>query len=75
MLEASEIIRFSCSDHLHVESFYKIQNIIRSFGVQKAPQVDNFKWIVQQMCKWEQLELSLSDIEQIAQQCVGLTNA
>lgn len=72
MLEASEIICFHCSDHLHVESFYKIQTIIRSFGVQKVPQVDHFKWIVQQMSKWEHLELSTAEVEQIAQQCVGI---
>lgn len=71
MLERSEIIRFNCSHLIHTQAFHKIQNIIRSFGMQNAPKAEDFEWILQQMCEWENLKLDQSQIKAIAVQCVG----
>lgn len=70
LLEQSDIIRFSCSSEIHVEKFHSIQASIRSFGTQDAIHVADFEWIIQQMCKWDNLQLSPSEIQKIAQGCI-----
>ncbi len=71
MLVCSDIIRFNCSPWVHVDKFYKIQKIIRSFGVQDAVKSSDFEWIMQQMRKWNDLELGSDQIKIIAAQCTG----
>ena len=71
MLVCSDIIRFNCSPWVHVDKFYKIQKIIRSFGVQDAVKSSDFEWIMQQMRKWDDLELGPDQIKIIAAQCTG----
>ncbi|MFW1942641.1 ABC transporter substrate-binding protein [Acinetobacter guillouiae] len=74
MLEDSEIIRFNCSHLVHTYAFHKIQNIIRSFGTQDRPKPEDFEWIIQQMCKWDNLELDTAQIKNISAQCTGHLN-
>lgn len=71
ILEQHNIIQFHCSNLVHVEHFYKSQNIIRSFGVQHLPATVDFEWIIQQMCKWQNIQLDATQIKAIARQCVG----
>lgn len=74
MLECSEIIRFSCSSLVHVDEFYKIQHIIRSFGAQGAVKSSDFEWIMLQMCKWDHLKIEAAKIQEIAAHCAGQAN-
>ena len=71
MLVCSDIIRFNCSPWVHVDKFYKIQKIIRSFCVQDAVKSSDFEWIMQQMRKWDDLALGPDQIKIIAAQCTG----
>ena len=71
MLVCSDIIRFNCSPWVYVDKFYKIQKIIRSFGVQDAVKSSDFEWIMQQMRKWDDLALGSDQIKIIAAQCTG----
>ena len=71
MLVCSDVIRFNCSPWVHVDKFYKIQKIIRSFGVQDAVKSSDFEWIMQQMRKWDDLALGPDQIKIIAAQCTG----
>lgn len=65
------IIRFNCSKFIHVQSFHKIQNIIHNLVPQDvSPKASDFEWIIHQMHKWDNLELSDENIEQIAKQCI-----
>ena len=71
MLVDYQIIQFECSAQRHVYDFYKIKNIIRNFvGESAEPKVDDFIWLLQQMQKWENLDLSEDDQLQIAQSCI-----
>lgn len=71
MLVDYQIIQFECSAQRHVYDFHKIKNIIRNFvGESAEPKVDDFIWLLQQMQKWENLDLSEDDQLQIAQQCI-----
>ena len=45
--------------------------IFRSFGTQDRPKPDDFEWIIQQMCKWDNLELDTAQIKKISTQCTG----
>ncbi|MDQ9021478.1 ABC transporter substrate-binding protein [Acinetobacter sichuanensis] len=71
LLEQRQIIQFNCSDWVHVAHFHKIQKIIRSFGTQHPPQSNDFEWMIQQMCKWQNLQLDAKKINAIAMQCIG----
>lgn len=71
MLVDYQIIQFECSAQRHVYDFYKIKNIIRNFvGKSAEPKVDDFIWLLQQMQKWENLDLSVDDQLQIAKSCI-----
>src|SRR5690606_18080608 len=71
MLVDYQIIQFECSAQRHVYDFYKIKNIIRNFvGESAQPKVDDFIWLLQQMQKWENLDLSMEDQLLIAQSCI-----
>lgn len=65
------IIRFECSDSVHVDKFYAIQKIISEFIEDSArPKSNDFLWIIQQMQKWEKIELEVGMIEDIAKNCI-----
>ncbi len=70
MLEQYNIIRFHCSELIHVNEFHKIQNIIRTFVDHTQPKVTDFEWIIAQMCKWDELKLEKTQITQIANECI-----
>ncbi|NHB58514.1 ABC transporter substrate-binding protein [Acinetobacter sp. 194] len=71
LLEKSDIIRFHCSEHVHVEKYYKLQQIIHSFADHSVPKLSDFEWILSQMNKWEDLKLEHNQIQAIAQSCIG----
>ena len=65
------IIRFNCSQFIHVQSFHKIQNIIQNLAPEDvSPKASDFEWIIHQMQKWDKLEVSDEKIKQIAKQCI-----
>lgn len=39
--------------------------------MQDPPKANDFEWILQQMCKWENLKLDPSQMKAIAVQCIG----
>lgn len=65
------IIQFNCSHDVHTQYFYQIQHIVKNFS-QNAPQpnVQDFKWMIEQMNKWGQLTEEIDDSLQIAHQCI-----
>jgi len=72
MLIDFNIIQFQCSDSIHVQKFHSIQNIIRHFVDESSqPDIEDFKWLIQQMLKWDN-QISLNDafIEKISQNCI-----
>lgn len=71
ILEHYEIIRFSCSEQVHVQPFHKLQNIIRTFGIQSPPSTTDFEWIIHQLIKWEGLDVQEQDVSQLAKQCIS----
>ncbi len=65
------IIRFPCSDSVHVEKYYLIQSIIRGFIREHAlPQVSDFIWLTEQMQKWDDVDLNNDEIRRISHNCV-----
>lgn len=72
MLQQSGIIRFECSEQVHVPEYHKIQKVIRSFGTQSEPNVHDFEWILNQMQKWENLKLEPAEAQKIIRQCIGV---
>lgn len=71
MLIEYNIIRFNCSKFIHVQSFYKIQNIIQNLVPQDVrPKASDFEWMIHQMQKWDNLEVNDQKIETIAKQCI-----
>lgn len=56
------IIRFHCSKNVHTLKYYQIQNIIRNFVPENsAPKTSDFIWIMQQMNKWDNLNIDRLD--------------
>lgn len=70
MLMDYSIIRFDCSEQMHVHKYHKIQSIIRSFGAQRAPNTADFQWIMQQMQRWDDFPINDQDVQQIAENCI-----
>lgn len=70
LLQQYEIIRFECSQEVHVHAYYQIKNIIQSFSTLPKPTTDNFKWMIEQMQKWDSLQLEESQVLHIAQKCI-----
>ena len=65
------IIRFDCSESVHVPEFHKIQHIIQHFVSQDAtPKASDFEWMIGQMQKWEHVNLDHQNIVEIAQRCI-----
>ena len=71
MLVDYKIIQFECSDHQHVYDFHKIQTIIRNMhGESAQPKLEDFSWLLHQMEKWEDIEMTAAKKKQIAQSCI-----
>lgn len=72
LLIEHDIIQFQCSEYIHVESFYRIQQIIRDFvGESHAPKVEDFEWLIAQMLKYDTDTLQDIDPVKIAKACIG----
>ena len=71
MLMDFNIVQFQCSNTVHVQKFHSIQNIIRHF-VDDSPQpkIEDFKWLIQQMVKWDKLIISEIQLEKMSQNCI-----
>lgn len=76
MLMNYNIIRFECSETLHVEKFHTIQNIIRHFVAESTmPKAEDFLWLIQMMEKWQPQKTQLrgkteADLMRICQNCI-----
>ncbi|CAB1212358.1 ABC transporter substrate-binding protein [Acinetobacter bouvetii] len=71
MLVDFNIVQFQCSDSIHVQKFHSIQNIIRHFADDSSqPQIEDFRWLIQQMQKWDQIEIDADQIDSISQNCI-----
>ncbi|WP_218209008.1 ABC transporter substrate-binding protein [Acinetobacter sp. F9] len=71
MLVDSQIIQFECSAQRHVCDYHKIQNIIRNLvGASAKPQLADFIWLIEQIEKWDGVEISEIEKKQIAAQCM-----
>lgn len=65
------IIRFECSETIHVQKYHAIQNIIRSFvGNDISPNPNDFKWLMSQMQKWDDVIFKENQIEEISHNCI-----
>lgn len=65
------IIRFECFEHRHVKEFHEIQKIIQNLVQQDVtPKTTDFEWIIQQMRKWDHLDITEEQITKVAQQCI-----
>src|SRR5690606_37420479 len=71
MLVDYQIIQFECSAQRHVYDYHKIQNIISNVvGETTEPQFSDFIWLLEQMEKWDGVEISEIEKKQIAAQCM-----
>ncbi|TCM67501.1 NitT/TauT family transport system ATP-binding protein [Acinetobacter calcoaceticus] len=71
LLSQYHILRFTCSDRVHVQTFHHLQHTIRQFIVARStPQQADFVWLIEQMQLSDQLELSPIQIERIAKDCI-----
>lgn len=70
LLQHYQIIQFECSETIHVDTFYKIKNIIQHLVFNTKPQTSDFEWIIHTMSRWDQFDLSSEEIKSIAQQCI-----
>lgn len=71
MLVDYQIIQFECSAQRHVCDYHKIQNIIRNLvGASAKPQLADFIWLIEQIEKWDGVEISEIEKKQIAAQCM-----
>ena len=70
LLQRHQIIRFECSERIHVSAYYKVQNIIENLAQPPLPMFSGFEWISHKMNQWEQLSLSDSALEAITQSCL-----
>lgn len=70
LLQLYQIVRFNCSEEIHVSTYYKIKNIIQSLGHSATPQASEFEWIIKAMNRWDHLNLSPDEIQNLAKQCI-----
>jgi NitT/TauT family transport system ATP-binding protein len=67
------IVRFHCSEEVHVDKYYMIQNIVKRLVKENiAPKTEDFHWIFQQMQKWEELQLDQAQVTTLSHQCINL---
>ena len=65
------IIRFECSETIHVQKYHAIQNIIRSFvGDDISPNPNDFIWLMAQMQKWDGVIFKENQIKEISHNCI-----
>ncbi len=70
LLQHYEIIRFECSEQIHVHKYASIQNIIRHFIEDDGtPKTEDMQWIFTQMQKWLGLK-SEANFEELCKQCI-----
>ena len=71
MLRDYNIIQFDCSPTQHVYAYHKISEILRRLVQHNAlPEYSDFKWMLEQMQKWDGIQLSETEIENIAYGCI-----
>ncbi|WP_313042510.1 ABC transporter substrate-binding protein [Acinetobacter sp.] len=70
LLKQYHIIRFDCSEQIHVEAFHRIKRIIQNFGKSQAPQTSDFEWMIQKMQQYDQLNIEDEKVFEIAQSCI-----
>lgn len=71
MLRDYDIIQFACGPQQHVHAYEKISQLIRHLVQPSAsPQSQDFEWMLKQMQKWNDVEVSEDQIKHIAAQCV-----
>lgn len=71
LLKDYQIIQFECSAHIHVNEYYKIQSIIKSFAPKDTtPHPSDFQWILTQMVKWNQIKITDQVQQHIAAHCI-----
>lgn len=64
------IIQFECSETIHVEKYYSIQNIIRNLVKDSStPKVDDFHWLIEQMIQWDDAIIEPNEIARVAESC------
>jgi len=67
------IVRFHCSEEVHVDKYYMIQDIVRHLVKESAlPKVEDFYWLLKQMQKWDDLQLDQAQITALGHQCINL---
>ena len=67
------IVRFHCSDEVHVDKYYMIQNIVQNLVKDSAaPKLDDFHWLFQQMQKWDDVQLDAEKIPTLSAQCLNI---
>ncbi|MCF9035379.1 nitrate transporter, partial [Acinetobacter nectaris] len=64
------IIQFECSESIHVESYYKLIEVIKNLSDTTKPKAFDFEWIIKQMCKWDNLILEEKEINKFAKMCI-----
>ncbi|KHO15565.1 nitrate transporter [Acinetobacter baumannii] len=67
------IVRFHCSEEVHVDKYYMIQNIVKNLVKENAaPQPEDFHWLFEQMQKWDELQIDQAQITSLGAQCINL---
>ncbi|QNX13748.1 ABC transporter substrate-binding protein [Acinetobacter seifertii] len=67
------IVRFHCSEEVHVDKYYMIQNIVKHLVKENAaPQPKDFYWLFEQMQKWDELQIDQAQITSLGAQCINL---
>lgn len=73
LLVEFEIVRFHCSEEVHVDKYFKIQDIVRHLVKESAlPKVEDFYWLLEQMQKWDELQIDQAQITSLGAQCINL---
>ncbi|WP_192453994.1 ABC transporter substrate-binding protein [Acinetobacter oleivorans] len=73
LLVEFEIVRFHCSEEVHVDKYFKIQEIVRHLVKESAlPKVEDFYWLLEQMQKWDELQIDQAQITSLGAQCINL---
>ncbi|ESK41273.1 hypothetical protein P256_00263 [Acinetobacter nectaris CIP 110549] len=70
LLQDYGIIQFECSESIHVESYYKLIEVIKNLSDTTKPKAFDFEWIIKQMCKWDNLILEEKEINKFAKMCI-----
>ncbi|PTV53379.1 ABC transporter substrate-binding protein [Acinetobacter seifertii] len=67
------IVCFHCSEEVHVDKYYMIQNIVKNLVKENAaPQPEDFHWLFEQMQKWDELQIDQAQITSLGAQCINL---